>query len=85
MSFHETTVCITNINFITFLIHLVLKLLIRNCQDANTNQPLIGVTIQLDDGKGAVTNSNGKYLLNQKKKSKILLFLMLGMKLKLLR
>ena len=47
-------------------------------KDANTNQPLIGVTIQLDDGKGAVTNSNGKYSIESEKEIQNITFSYVG-------
>ena len=47
-------------------------------KDANTNQPLIGVTIQLDNGNGVVTNSSGKYSIESEKEIQKITFSYVG-------
>ena len=47
-------------------------------KDANTNQPLIGVTIQLDNGNGSVTNASGKYSIKSEKELQKITFSYVG-------
>ena len=47
-------------------------------KDAITNQPLIGVSIQLDNGNGSVTNSSGKYSIESEKEIQKITFSYVG-------
>ena len=65
----------------TFLFSVNLRsqnLLSGFVKDANTNQPLIGVTIQLENGDGTVTNSYGKYSIKSELETQKITFSYVG-------
>ena len=67
------------ISALLFSIHLSAQNLLSGIvKDANTNQPLIGVTIQLDNGNGSVTNASGKYSIESEKEIQKITFSYVG-------
>ena len=67
------------ISTLLFSIHLSAQNFLSGIvKDANTNQPLIGVTIQLDNGNGSVTNASGKYSIKSEKELQKITFSYVG-------
>ena len=67
------------ISALLFSIHLSAQNFLSGIvKDANTNQPLIGVTIQLDNGNGSVTNASGKYSIKSEKELQKITFSYVG-------
>ena len=67
------------ISALLFSIHLSAQNFLSGIvKDANTNQPLIGVTIQLENGNGSVTDASGKYSIKSEKELQKITFSYVG-------